>query len=116
MERRRAVERGRQAEARVARVLESAGWRIRARNWRGSGAELDLVISRDDQIRFVEVKQRSGRDPSGLQSIDSRKQARLSRAAHAWLALENEGASDLAFVVAIVRDDGIHWFDDAFEA
>ena len=57
--RRLAVRRGADAEARVAQVLESAGWTVLARNWLAAGAELDLVVARGEALRFVEVKQRS---------------------------------------------------------
>ncbi len=115
-QRRQAHRRGVDAETRVCRVLESAGWTIRARNWRGGGAELDVVASRGDAVRFVEVKRRSERDATGLESIDSRKQARLIRAARAWLFVEAVATSDMAFAIAIVGDDEIHWIDAAFEA
>ena len=116
VERRRALRQGSDAESRVEAVLQSAGWTIRARNWQGSGAELDLVVSRSEQIRFVEVKQRAGSDHSASDLVDGRKQQRLVRAARAWLAREQEGTSDMAFTVAIVDDQGIHWIDEAFEA
>ena len=114
--RREAVLRGAEAEARVGHALEAAGWQVLARNWTGAGAELDLIVSRGDVLRFVEVKQRRGADTSGLESIDSRKQRRLIRGARAWLSREGEGASDVAFLVAIVEDQGIHWIDAAFDA
>jgi putative endonuclease len=111
-----ALRRGAEAESRVARILEAAGWTLRARNWTGAGAELDLVVSRAEVLRFVEVKQRSGSDDSGLDSIDHRKQARLIRAARCWMAREDADAADISFTVAIVGDQGIHWIDAAFDA
>jgi Holliday junction resolvase-like predicted endonuclease len=74
------------------------------------------VVCRGETLRFVEVKQRSGSDPSGLEAIDLRKQARLVRAARSWLAREQVEYSDIAFTVAIVQDQGIHWIDAAFDA
>ena len=113
--RRRAVRRGVEAEARVASALTEAGWSIRARNWTGAGAEIDIVAVRDGAIRFVEVKQRSGRSNTGLEAVDVRKQRRLIRGATAWMAQSTQSAKDIAFLVAVVGTQGITWLDDAFD-
>ena len=113
--RRDAVRRGIDAETRVANALLVAGWSIRARNWMGAGAEIDIVAIRDQSIRFVEVKQRSGSEQLGLESVDTRKQRRLIRGAEAWMAQSLQDATDIAFLVAVVGTQGITWVDDAFD-
>ena len=114
--RRKAYVRGVEVEVRVGQVLEAAGWQIRARNWTGASAEIDLIISRGECLRFVEVKHRSGSDPTGLESVDPQKQRRLIRGARAWMSRAHAEASDIAFLVAVVGDREIQWFDDAFDA
>jgi putative endonuclease len=47
---------GHAAEAAVARHYETLGIPICARNWRGSGGEIDLIGRRGDEVIFVEVK------------------------------------------------------------
>lgn len=47
---------GHAAEASVARYYEDRGISICARNWRGSGGEIDLVGRDRDQVIVVEVK------------------------------------------------------------
>jgi len=43
----------------VARHYESDGYVVLDRNWRVRGGELDLVLSRGNEIVFCEVKTRS---------------------------------------------------------
>ena len=95
--RRNAVRRGARAELRVEQVLSAAGWVVLARNWVGAGAELDIIVSRSGQLRFVEVKQRTGHDLSGLDSVGVEKQRRLVRAAKAWLAYTELEPEEMAF-------------------
>ena len=103
------------AEARVADVLGAAGWQVLDRNWRGGGGELDLVVCRDESLRFVEVKLRAQTDDSADEAITASKRSKLRSAARAWMAQRQEDWPDLAFLVAIVRPEGeVVWTDDAF--
>jgi putative endonuclease len=73
--------------------LSARGYRIIERNVRFDGVEIDLLIRSGSTVAFVEVKTRS----SGLMgppelAVDAHKQARIVRAARAWL-LENPRAS-----------------------
>jgi putative endonuclease len=116
--------RGQRAEARVAELLEAEGWSVLARNWRGAGGELDLVVLRDGVLRFVEVKARSARDgsDSGVESVGRGKQRRLTAAGRAWLAEHGPPQREVAFLVAVVTLDeevapatwAVEWWDDAF--
>lgn len=111
---------GSKAEQWVATQLELEGWRILARNWSSAGGELDLVVHREGQLRFVEVKARNPRDPNGDEAVDPRKRRRLIRAAHAWLATDPTDWAAVCFAVAVVRLDdtrwSMDWIDDAFDA
>ena len=51
---------GRRGEILAARVLESRGWRILARNYKAGRREIDVVARRDRLLAFVEVKTRAG--------------------------------------------------------
>ena len=110
-----ATSRGRDGEARVARALENAGWSVLSRNWRGAGGELDLVVSKDSRLRFVEVKVRAATDPVGAEAVGPSKQAHLVRAARAWLRVHEDAFEEMAFVVALVEGRDIVWYDDAFD-
>ena len=78
---------GRAAEEAVARRLESLGWDLLARNVRLCGAEIDVVGRDGETIVFVEVRSRSRREHGGpLETVGPAKQARIARAATAFLA------------------------------
>lgn len=51
---------GDSGERMAERHLESLGWTILARKWRGLSGEMDLVADSGDLIVFVEVKTRRG--------------------------------------------------------
>lgn len=119
-DRQRAQRRGVTAEAWVARQLEQTGWSVVATNFRGAGAELDLVVVRDGVVRFVEVKARQAGDDSGWEAVGPAKQRRLTRAAEAWLASQPGDCVEAAFLLALVElgADGwtVEWMDDPFDA
>ena len=77
---------GTEGETRAAAHLARRGYRVVGRNVRAGGVEIDLVAVRADVVIFVEVKTRRSRS-RGVpeQAVDARKQARLARAAQAWL-------------------------------
>lgn len=116
--RRAAVQRGTEAEGFVVGELRLQGWSVLARNWRGGGGELDVVVCRETMIRFVEVKARQpGGDP--LEAVTATKVRRLQRAATAFLAEQPDVYDDVGFLLASVwaHPDGwrVEWLDDAFD-
>ena len=118
-QRRDAVARGHEAEARVAAFLIAEGWRVLARNWRARVGELDLVAERDGQLRFVEVKQRAAGDVVGLEVVTAEKRRRLIRTAQSYLDRVHPTFDEVAFMVAWVKTNGDLWhieiIDDAFD-
>jgi putative endonuclease len=88
----RAGRRGRDAEWLAALRLRLAGYRIVARNFRSPVGEIDLVARRGRTLVFVEVKARAGHAAAAW-SISPRQQARIRRAAEAFLATRPELAT-----------------------
>ncbi|MFT5694714.1 MAG: putative endonuclease [Myxococcota bacterium] len=78
---------GAEGEQRAASFLARRGYRIVGRNVRYGGVEIDLIVRRGLLVAFVEVKTRTslryGRPEC---AVDRGKQARIVRAAHAWLS------------------------------
>ena len=78
---------GRHAEESAVRFLESAGYRIAARNYRACGAEVDIIArDRGGVVCFIEVRSRN--TPafgSAAESVTRPKRARIARAAVQYL-------------------------------
>lgn len=105
---------GRWGERRVARHYESAGYVVLDQNWRVRGGELDLVMSRGDEIVFCEVKTRSSaRFGSGFEAVDARKQRFLRRTAMSWLDAHDRRGR-LRFDVATVTGPRVDVLESAF--
>jgi len=74
-------------EEHAARYLRSRGYRIRERNFRGAGAEVDIVAEHRGVLVFVEVKARSATEyAQPRQSVTVAKQRHLARAAASYVA------------------------------
>jgi uncharacterized protein (TIGR00252 family) len=81
------LELGRLGEALAATLLEAAGLRVVARNWRCREGEIDLVAAGPGLLVFCEVKTRRGQGyGSPAAAVTPAKQARLRRLAAAYLA------------------------------
>jgi putative endonuclease len=113
---------GREAEAYALRHLQAHGLQLIARNWLCKRGELDLVMLDGDTVVFVEVRYRRHAGWGGaLESIDFRKQQKLTLAAQSFLQSESRWAdSPCRFdVVAINGDPGtspaLNWLTNAFD-
>jgi putative endonuclease len=100
----------------VRRWYRLRGWQVLGENVWIAGNELDLVVRRGRELRFVEVKEKTGAelgDP--LEMVDAEKQRRLRRAAEAWLAARPDLDRCLAaFDVVAVREGRLERVQDAF--
>ena len=103
-------------ERRAARWYRLRGWRILGTNVWAAGNELDLIVRRGRQLRFVEVKEKSGAaygDPR--EAVSDEKQRRVRRAAEAWLAAQPElDGMRPGFDVVAVREGRLERLADAF--
>lgn len=83
-DRRRAWRFGWRAETVCVLLLRLKGYGILARRFRSPAGEIDIVARRGRTLVFVEVKARASHD-AALYAITGRQQARLARAAMAWI-------------------------------
>ena len=80
---------GRRSERFAARYLRKLGYRVLAANVADPAGELDLLAADGDTLVVVEVRSTAGNTPDQLdrtaQSVDPRKQRRISDAAVRFL-------------------------------
>ena len=100
---------GRSGEWIALGLLWLKGHRLRHRNWRGGGGELDLVMARGRTVVFVEVKTRSSDDFGGAAAaVHAAKRQRLVRAASAYLSRHGLWERPCRFdVVTVERRAGL---------
>jgi putative endonuclease len=100
---------GARAERRARLHYLLRGYRVLGANVRPGGVEVDLVLRRGRCVVFCEVKAKLGArfgDPAEM--VGPEKQARLRRAAEAWLAEHPEAAEwDVRFDVVAVTPRGV---------
>lgn len=109
------TERGLRFEQMAQEHLAARGLKLIARNFRCAQGEIDLIMKDGDCLVFVEVRYRNSPSyGSALESIDGRKQARIARAAQAYLQRMPHCGGARFDVVAIDRNS-IDWRKAAFE-
>jgi putative endonuclease len=106
---------GHAAEASVARHYEGRGISICARNWRGSGGEIDLIGRDGDVVVFVEVKQSRTHDLAATH-ISAAQIGRIFATVEEFVANEPKGLlTDVRIDLALVDGQGrIEVVENAF--
>ncbi len=109
---------GRRLEDAALAWLERRGLRLRGRNYRCRGGEIDLVMEDGDCLVFVEVRYRSDtRYGTPAETIGRRKQQRLLLAARVYLRMHPHRGVARFDVVAIHPERGeprFEWIRNAF--
>lgn len=97
---------GKAAEVQVMRAYVDHGHRVVAQRWRGPAGEIDLVLEKDGEVVFVEVK-KSKTFAKAAESLSQRQVARLLRSAEHCLGTFPKGAlTPMRFDVALVDERG----------
>ena len=114
---------GERGERAAARKLRRLGYRIVTTRHRQRYGEIDIIAVDGQTVVFVEVKtRRSQRHGEGAEAVDTNRQARLTRAALAFLKAHGllEYASRFDVVEVLWPDDAkqptIRHIQDAFPA
>lgn len=85
--------RGELGEQTALDYLRGKGYRPIERNARSKFGEIDLIVEKDGEIVFVEVKMRNNaRFAEAREFVDAHKQSKLRKTAELWL--QNRGLSD----------------------
>ena len=100
---------GRAGEAAAEDYLRQLGYKVIARNYRCRSGEVDLVVTDETTLVFVEVKTRSGMAcGSPLEAVDVRKQRRLAAAAQHFLVTQRCGGRSARFdVIGVLWRGGV---------
>ena len=89
--------------------LRAQGYRILRRNYRCRRGEIDIVAAEGDVLCFVEVRSVASRtfgDP--LETVNTRKQARILHAARHYLATGGVSEREIRFdVIGIVHEPSL---------
>jgi putative endonuclease len=99
----------RRAEAFVADRLESAQWRILARNYRSVGFELDIIAEKGKTLAIVEVKSRRTylSTPTDLTRLVSRRKKQcLIKGTRHFLARSENKWDTIRFDLALLEQKG----------
>ena len=110
---------GERGESAAAAFLAARGFEIRARNYRWSRAEVDLIAERRGVLHFVEVKTRRWHDPASARRAVTRKKQGLIKGAAGRYMEDAAYEGDFQFDVIVVLVDGgggtrVIWTEDAF--
>lgn len=110
---------GRDAESRARRYLESRGLTFIEANYRCRPGEIDLIMDDRSTIVFIEVRYRKDQRYGGaLESIDIRKQRKLRAAAQHYLQ-RRHGTVEVPCRIDVVLVSGsagsmeVEWIPDA---
>ncbi len=114
--------RGGEAEDLACRYLLERGLQLVERNYHCPCGEIDIVMRHAGSIVFVEVRyRRSARFGSGAESIDRRKQAKLTATALHYLQSHRAAAKcparfDVISISPGAEHDEVLWIQNAFGA
>ena len=108
---------GAEYEARAAEFLESRGYEILERNFRGARGEIDLIARQENCLVFIEVKHRkTDRLGDAAAAVDPRKQQRLPKmAAFYCLSRRVPQETPCRFDVIAVTGEKLTHYENAFD-
>ena len=94
------------AEESVLRLYHASGMEVLETRWRGSRAEIDLILKDGDVVVFVEVKKSRSFD-AALLSLGPAQRRRIAQAATEYLGHAGLGQlTDIRFDLAMVNGIG----------
>ena len=107
---------GDQAEQQALCFLQKKGFKLIQRNFSIKLGEMDLIGLLDNDLLFVEVKQRaSGAFGSALEMVTIKKQQRIRKTAMVFLQqYQKYQHANCRFDVIAITDGKFEWVQDAF--
>jgi putative endonuclease len=113
-------QRGDHAEQQALQYLQSFGMSLIQQNFHSRRGEIDLIMSDQDCLVFIEVRYRkTDKYGSAVESVDSRKQSRIIHAAQSYIQKNITPYRNYRFdVIAITPEydkNSLVWIKDAFQ-
>ena len=106
---------GARAEDLCAQLLQGAGLRLLARNWRCRHGEIDLIAEEDGTLVFAEVRMRTGSAFGGAgESVTAAKRDRLLAAARLYLSGRREAPARFDVFLVDGSAGRVEWIRNAF--
>lgn len=106
---------GRRGEELAAAFLRTKGFKVVAQNWSTRLGEIDLIVERNGEVRFIEVKCRSSlKYGYPEEAITKTKRAHLAHAMELWLRshpVTRYQADAVAILLRSNREPEIHWIE-----
>jgi putative endonuclease len=108
---------GRSYEKLAGLFFEQNGYEIIEKNWRAGRKEIDLIVKKDNELIFVEVKSASTKKYGHpAERVDAKKIANLTFVANQYIIAKNIQNLDLRFDVVTFLDGQLEHYPNAFEA
>ena len=110
-------ETGKWGEEIATGLLVSKGYAIVERDVKVGRVEIDIIATKDNRVCFVEVKTRSTDFVDPLEAVDTRKRARMVRAADAWMQgnrIMLEYQFDIILIIGTPDSYTVEFIPDAF--
>jgi putative endonuclease len=112
------AEKGKRGEEEAGKFFQDAGYTVLVKNYRRPRGEIDLIVRKDDELVFAEVKSWTAYEEEALeQGISRRKIRRIVETSKYYLAEHPEfDGFSLRYDVLFVPGTGrkVHHIQDAF--
>ena len=108
-------QKGDKGEYAAAELLRQKGYKILARNYATKDGELDIIAAHKNTLVFVEVKTRaSNAYGGGLAAVSAAKQAKITKAAIAYIRLHKPKFDGIMFDIITLTDGRAEHIQNAF--
>ncbi|HDL01615.1 MAG TPA: YraN family protein [candidate division Zixibacteria bacterium] len=107
---------GKEYEKLAGEYFAQNGYKILEKNWQAGRKEIDLIVTKENLIIFVEVKSASSKKfghPS--ERVDQKKIKNLSDAANQYILVHNLTNIDMRFDVITFIEGTLEHYENAFD-
>jgi putative endonuclease len=109
--------RGRWGEEQAVEYFGGLGYVLVARNFRTRLGEIDAIFQKNDEVVFVEVKMRDGRQIAAPEeAVTPAQQRRLIKTALQFIKQRRLRKERFRFDVVIVNPEGLQHIENAFSS